>query len=99
MYKTNGICAYVTGAPLELTETYQCDPTLPAEEQWRNRSVQQRSDKPTLDFIKWLKKQPLLKAILCGHNHVFYQGTFSMTAMQHMAGCTYDGKATEILFI
>ena len=99
MYKTNGTCAYVTGAPLELTETYQCDPTLPAEEQWRNRSVQQRSDKPTLDFIKWLKKQPLLKAILCGHNHVFYQGTFSMTAMQHMAGCTYDGKATEILFI
>ena len=99
MYKNKGRCAYVTGAPLELTETFECDPTRPIEEQWRNRSVQQRADKPTLDFIKWLKKQPLLKAILCGHCHEFYQGTFSPTAMQHMAGANYAGKATEIQFI
>ena len=89
----------MTGAPLELTETYECDPTRPAEEQWRNRSVQQRSDKATLKFVKWLKKQTLVKAILCGHNHEFYQGTFSPTAMQHMAGATYGGSATEIRFI
>ena len=99
MEKTDGRCAYVTGAPLELTETFEGDPNRPADEQWRNRSVQQRADKPTLDFVKWIKKQPLVKAVLCGHNHEFYQGPFSDSAMQHMAGATYDGKATEIYFI
>ena len=99
MEKTDGVCAYVTGAPLELTETFECDPDRPADEQWRNRSVQQRADKPTLDFVKWAKKQPLIKAVLCGHNHEFYQGPFSDSAMQHMAGATYAGKATEIYFI
>ena len=99
MHKTGGACAYVTGAPHKLTESYPGNPDLPADEQWRNRGVQQRADKDTLEFVKWLKKQSLVKAILCGHNHNFYQGPFSETAMQHMAGCTYDGKATEILFI
>lgn len=99
IHKNNGRCAYVTGAPLELTETYECDPTLPEELQWKNRSVQQFSDKPTLAFVKWIKKQPLVKAVLCGHNHEFYQGPFSDTAMQHMAGATYKGMATEIKFI
>ena len=99
MHKTGNRCAYVTGAPLKLTETYESDPSRPAEEEWRNRSVQQRSDKATLDFVKWAKKQPQIKAILCGHNHDFYQGPFSDTAMQHMAGATYSGKATEIKFI
>jgi hypothetical protein len=99
MHKTGGACAYVTGAPHKLTESYPGNPDLPADEQWRNRGVQQRADKDTLEFVKWLKKQSLVKAILCGHNHDFYQGPFSETAMQHMAGCTYDGKATEILFI
>ncbi len=99
MHHNNNRCAYLTGAPLECTETYESDPKRPAEEQWRNRTVQQHSDKETLDFIKWLKKQTLVKAILCGHTHKFYQGTFSPTAMQHVAGCNYDGNATEILFI
>jgi predicted MPP superfamily phosphohydrolase len=99
MHKTNGACAYVAGAPHKLTETYPSNPDLPADEQWRNRGVQQRADKHTLEFVKWLKKQSLVKAILCGHNHDFYQGPFSDTAMQHMAGATYAGKATEIKFI
>lgn len=99
MHKTNGACAYVAGAPNKLTETYPGNPDLPADEQWRNRSVQQHSDKATLEFVKWVKKQPLVKAILCGHNHDFYQGPFSDTAMQHMAGATYSGNATEIKFI
>lgn len=99
MHNTKGKCAYLTGAPLELTEVYENDPDRPVDEQWRNRSIQQRSDKETLDFLKWLKKQPLLKAILCGHTHQFYQGTFSSTAMQHVVGAAYMGKATEILFI
>lgn len=94
----DGRCGYVTGAPLELTSKYQCDPNLPAEEQWRNRSVQQRADKPTLEFIAWLKKQPLLKAILCGHTHGFYQERFSPTAIQYTVGAGYEGCAYEIEF-
>ena len=95
----DGRCAYMTGAPLELTETYQCDPSLPKEEQWRNRSVQQRADKPTLEFIEWLRKQPLLKAILCGHMHTFYQERFSPTAIQYTVAAGYDGAAYEIEFV
>lgn len=94
-----GKCAYMTGAPLEITETFQCDPSLPEEEQWRNRSVQQRADKPTLEFIAWLKKQPLLKAILCGHMHTFYQEQFSPTAIQYTVAAGYNGGAYEIEFV
>ena len=93
-----GKCAYMTGAPLEMTSKYQCDPSLPADQQWRNRSVQQFSDKPTLDFIAWLKEQPLLKGILCGHMHHFFEERFSKTAIQYTVGATYDGDAYEVLF-
>lgn len=94
-----GVAGYVTGAPLEITETYQTDPNLPEEQQWRNRSVQQRADQPTLDFIKWLKKQPLLKAVLCGHCHHFYQERLSPTAMQYVVAAGYSGSAYEIEFV
>ncbi len=94
-----GVAGYMTGAPLEVTNTYQTDPSLPKDQQWRNRSVQQKSDKPTLDFIKWLKKQPLLKAVLCGHCHHFYEEQISPTAMQYTVGACYAGEAYEIEFI
>ena len=98
--KSNGgRCAYVTGAPLEITSKYQCDPSLPESEQWRNRSVQQFSDEPTLEFIAWLKEQPLLKAILCGHCHRFYEEQFSPTAKQYIVGAGYTGDCYEIEFI
>lgn len=94
----NGLAGYVTGAPLEITRTYQTNPSLPANEQWRNRSVQQRSDEPTLEFIAWLKQQPLLKAILCGHCHHFYEEQFSPTATQYIVGAGYNGAAYEVEF-
>lgn len=94
----NGLAGYVTGAPLEITRTYQTNPSLGPDEQWRNRSVQQRSDEPTLEFIAWLKQQPLLKAILCGHCHHFYEERFSPTAIQYVVGAGYNGDAYEIEF-
>jgi UDP-2,3-diacylglucosamine pyrophosphatase LpxH len=96
--RNNGSCGYLTGAPLEITSKYATDTSLPEEEQWRNRSVQQRADKATLDFIAWLKEQPLLKGILCGHMHHFYEERFSKTAIQYTVGATYDGDAYEVLF-
>jgi UDP-2,3-diacylglucosamine pyrophosphatase LpxH len=93
-----GLAGYVTGAPLEITQTYQTNPSLGPDELWRNRSVQQRSDEPTLEFIAWLKQQPLLKAILCGHCHHFYEEQFSPTAVQYVVGAGYNGDAYEIEF-
>ena len=94
-----GLAGYVTGAPLEITQTYQTNPSLGPDEQWRNRSVQQRTDEPTAEFIAWLKQQPLLKAILCGHCHHFYEEQFSPTAVQYVVGAGYKGDAYEIEFI
>ena len=97
--KTNGNgAAYVTGAPLSITSKYPGDPSLPAGQQWRNRSVQQRADKPTLEFVKWLKEQKPLKAILCGHCHYFYEERFSPTAMQYIVGANYNGDAYNVRF-
>ena len=94
-----GLAGYVTGAPLEITQTYQTNPALGPDEQWRNRSVQQRTDESTAEFIAWLKQQPLLKAILCGHCHHFYEEQFSPTAVQYIVGAGYNGDAYEIEFI
>ena len=98
--KSNGGKAgYVTGAPIEITSRYPDYPDLPPEKYWKNRSVQQKADEPTLRFISWLKKQPQLKAILCGHTHVFHQEQFSPTAVQYTVGAAYKGDAYQIEFI
>jgi|GEM_PF-147056 len=55
-----------------------------------------RPDEPTQAFIDYLKKQPLLKAILCGHLHLGMTGTFSETATEYVAGPSFNGEAQEI---
>ena len=91
-------CAYLVGVPEELTETYEPGVTYPPGEEWRYRKVQQHSDEPTLKFVAWLKEQPLLKAILCGHMHRFFEERFSPTAMQYVVGATYLGDAQVVHF-
>lgn len=98
MTATKGKCAYVTGAPLELTETYKGGRDAPPAEAWRSRAVQQRTDAATADFLKWLREQKLLKAILAGHLHHFFQERFSPTAMQYVCAAGYKGAAQEIHF-
>lgn len=95
----NHVAAYLTAVPLKITETYQQDPNRPPEEAWRNRNIQQRADHTTLEFAKWLKAQKLLKGILCGHCHFFFQDRFSKTAMQYVVGATYNGAANEVKFV
>ena len=94
--KTNGLCGYMTGAPLEITSKY--DPKFNGKEKWRNRSIQQRATKTTLDFVKWLRKQPLLKGILCGHCHYYYQEQFSPTCTQYSVAAGYEGKVQVVQF-
>ena len=47
----------------------------------------------------WLKEQKNLKALLCGHLHYEYQGAFTDTVTQYVAGATYYHNAYEITFV
>ena len=99
MKSTGNRCAYVTGAPIECTSTYEAGKTYPSGQEWRHRGVQQRTDKPTADFIAWLREQKLLKAILCGHLHHAFHERFSPTAMQHVCSATFKGEGYAIRFV
>lgn len=99
MEQSGGRCAYLTGVPYELTKNYEHDDSRPLSEQWRNRSVQQNTDKATAGFIAWLKEQKQLKAILCGHCHYFFEERFSPTAIQYTVGATYRGQGHLIRFV
>ena len=88
--RTKGKAAHLVGVPRKITDTYAGKPR-PKGEEWRNRSVQQRADKTTLKFCKWLKKQEELKAILTGHCHFYHKTQFSPTAEQYTVGSGYNG--------
>lgn len=94
--QTKGLCAYLAGVPLEITSKY--DPNFKGTEQWRNRGVQQRATKATLDFVAWLKEQPLLKGILAGHCHYYFQEQFSPTCVQYTVAAGYTGQAQVVQF-
>jgi 3',5'-cyclic AMP phosphodiesterase CpdA len=85
----------MVGAPLEVTEAYY-HKERPAGEEWRNRNVQQRADKTTLKFCKWLKKQDELKAILCGHVHINSATQFSPTAKQYSVRAGFRGACNLV---
>ena len=59
----------------------------------------QRQDPVTRDFIAYLKKEPLLKAILAGHLHFTMQDRFSPTAMEYVVGGNFLFHGEEILFV
>ena len=59
----------------------------------------QIEDKVTRDFISYLKKEKLLKAILAGHEHFTMQDRFSKTATEYLIGGNFLLNAREILFI
>lgn len=83
----NAACAYLAGVPDERAKDFE-----------PGRFQQQRADETTFEFIAWLREQPLLKAILCGHLHYFWSGKFSETATQAVVGGNYQGAAYEISF-
>ena len=67
--------------------------------EWRDPRVHQRADEPTKEFVKYIKAQPLLKAVLCGHNHRYWQGRFSPYAMLYVCSATYMGQCYAIDFV
>ncbi len=97
MQKTGGVCAYETGVPDELVKTWKGGVVDPSN--WRDRKVQQRADAATAEFVAYLKAQPLVKALLGGHCHEFWEERFSPTAMMYIADATYRGGCSEIEFL
>ena len=52
----------------------------------------------TLEFIAWLKGQLLLKGILCGHMHRFFEERFSPAAIRYCVGATFKEDAQVVHF-
>ena len=52
----------------------------------------------TTAFLDWLRRQPLLKAILSGHTHYYWQERFSESAVQYVVGGNFRGAGYEIVF-
>lgn len=59
----------------------------------------QKEDAVTREFITYLKDEPLLKAILAGHEHITMQDRFSPTAVEYLVGGNFLLQAREILFV
>lgn len=56
-------------------------------------------DAVTHDFCAWLRQEPAVKAILCGHLHRFYQTRYSPTAVEYVVGANFKGGAYEFAFV
>ena len=59
----------------------------------------QQGDKTTRKFISYLKQEPLLKAILCGHMHITIEEEFSPTARQYVVAGNFLFHGREVLFV
>ncbi|MBR2585638.1 MAG: metallophosphoesterase [Thermoguttaceae bacterium] len=53
----------------------------------------------TRAFVDYLRQEPRLAAVLCGHLHFPWQGQFSDTARQFIAGANFKGEVNEIKFV
>ena len=98
--KHQGRTSYMVATPPQIINDYRSNPDNPVSESHRNRPVPATLVSPaTQEFYDWLKEQPQLKAILCGHMHEFFEERFSPTAVQYTVGANYFGYAQEIEFI
>lgn len=97
--RQNGRTSYMVATPPQIINDYRTNPNNPVSDNYRNRLVSTPIDPATQAFYDWLKEQPLLKAIICGHMHEFYEERFSPSAVQYTVGANYFGYAHEIEFI
>lgn len=59
----------------------------------------QREDPVTRDFIAYLRQEPLLRALLTGHEHFALDDPFSPTAMQYVVGGNFLFTGREVMFV
>ncbi|MBR4612427.1 MAG: metallophosphoesterase [Kiritimatiellae bacterium] len=98
MGKNGGVCSYQVGVPDALVATWRKERDFPPGEEWRDRRVQQRADAPTREFIEYLKAQPLLRAVLAGHNHGFWRERLTPTTEQIVCPGLFSGEALLLEF-
>ncbi len=99
LIRQKGRTSYMVATPPKVIDDFRRDPASAAVEPYRSRAVSYDIDEPTFAFHAWLKEQPQLKAILCGHMHEFFEEQFSPTATQYTVGANYFGYAQEIEFV
>ena len=59
----------------------------------------QSEDRTTRDFIAGLKKEPLLKCILAGHEHITVEDRFSPTCREYLVAGGFLFHGREVLFV
>jgi len=80
--------AYVLGAPQEMLQKY------PA-----HRKIQQTPDSVTTEALEYIKNEPLIKAVIAGHNHINFEEKISDTLTQYTTHGSFAGYIREITII
>ena len=57
-----------------------------------------KNDEASCAFVERVRKEPLVKAVLAGHVHMFKEFDFSPTAKELVAGALFAGCSTEVSF-
>ena len=76
-------CAYLVAVPEEKTACYPAD-----------RRTQQLADEITLEAVKYIKEEPMIKAILAGHVHCDFESEVRPGLPQYIVGLS---TAREII--
>ena len=83
-----GVAAEILGAPSSELARYKSE---------RHR-VEQTPDAVTAAFVERLRREPLLKAVLAGHEHFSVDDRFSETARQFVTGASFNRVARHLAF-
>ena len=57
------------------------------------------SDADYIRYMEYLKKEPLLKCILAGHEHISVEDRFSPTCREYVTGSNFLFHGREVIFI
>ena len=68
-------CAYLVATPVDLMKTYS-----------EYRYKQQLADEPTLEMVRYIESEPMIKAIIAGHLHREYEGVVANRIPQIVTG-------------
>ncbi len=63
------------------------------------RRLQQTPDDATLRAVEYIKNEPLIKAIITGHNHMNCEEIIGDDKLQITTGGNFDGYVREITII
>lgn len=87
-------------APLFSPELFESEARRVGADKVRHiAGVPGRSDARTADFVKYLRSEKQVRAVISGHVHRHSVVQFSPTAMQYIGGCGAEGVVSELEFV